>query len=121
MDMIDEIKAAAVEVYKGLGAGHTELAYEEALEVEFLLRGFCNIRRQVPSPIYYKEHLVGVGYIDIILNDLYIIELKTVQAVSIRDEAQLRKYLTTPEHIGLLINFNPSREMSEVIRVCKDW
>ena len=118
MEILDDIKAAAKEVYRHLGSGHTEQAYEEAMEVELMLRGYSNIRRQVPSPIIYKDHMVGVGYIDIMLNDEYIIELKVVAGISLKDEAQVRKYLIDKQ-IGLLVNFNPSREMAEVITIEK--
>lgn len=114
----EEIKLAAKEVFRVLGSGHTEQCYEEALEVEFILRGYSNIRRQVPCPIEYKGYIVGAGYIDIVLNDEYVIELKVVTNISLKDEAQLRKYLNDKQ-IGFLVNFNPSREMSEVIKIEK--
>lgn len=105
-------------MFKHLGPAQTELCYEEAMEVELILRGFKNIRRQVPHPIWYKDFIVGVGYKDIVLDDDYVIELKAVSNLSLRDEAQVKKYLIEGQ-TGFLINFNPSREMAEVIVIEK--
>jgi len=117
MDIAEEITAAAKEVFKELGPCQTELCYEEALEVELMLRGFCNIRRQVPVSIFYKDHLVGVGYIDILLNDKYVIELKVLGNIRLTDEAQVRRYLVGDRE-GFIINFNPMRNTAEVEKVC---
>lgn len=109
----DEIKSIAREVFSHLRSSQTEQAYEEAMEVELILRGYSNIRRQVPHPILYKGYVVGAGYIDIILNDIYVLELKVVNNISIKDEAQVQKYLNK-DQVGYLVNFNPVREMVEV-------
>lgn len=113
-----QIKQAAQEVFNLLGVGHSEFIYEAALELELWERSLftANIRRQVPCPIYYKGHLIGTGNIDLLLNDTFIIELKSVAKLTGKDEAQLRKYLSGMRlDNGLLINFNPTKEEVEII------
>jgi GxxExxY protein len=48
------IIAAAMEVYRQLGAGFLELVYQEALAPEFGLRNVPQ-RREVELPVHYKQ------------------------------------------------------------------
>lgn len=110
----DSVKSAAAEVFYQLGSGHSESVYEAAMSVELLLRGFSLVNRQVPCTISYKGFNVGVGYIDIMANNI-IIELKSVAKITPKDVQQVRKYLEAIDlDYGLLINFGNSLEIAEV-------
>lgn len=109
------IESAANEVYNFLGSGQSETVYEAALAIELELRGFENVRTQVPHAISYKGRTVGVGYIDILIGHRYIIELKTVAKLTSKDEAQVEKYRTNTLQTCLLVNFNPSTGRVEVV------
>lgn len=112
--MIEDTKDAAQEVFKELGSGHTEVVYEAALEIELIERGYNSIRRQVPCPIYYKGYLVGTGFIDILVENFLVVEIKSINKITNKDHTQLRKYLLgTGMSNGLLLNFNPSHEEVE--------
>jgi GxxExxY protein len=77
------------------------LAYElEALGL--------TVERQKPVPIVYKDIHLEHGYrIDILVNQLVIVELKAVEAVTAVHEAQMLSYLKFSGcKVGLLINFN---------------
>jgi GxxExxY protein len=102
----DDITMAAEEVFSVLGGGYSEQVYESALEYELNLLGyFC--RRQVTSPISYKEAVVGFGIIDIVVSGI-IVEVKAIAKLSDKDEIQLRNYLLPAGFKkGLLINFGP--------------
>ena len=102
----EEVIDSARTIFRDLGKGHNESVYECSLEVELNLRNLVTIRRQVPKFIFYKGFSVGVGYIDLLLNDWFVIEIKTINRVTDKDEAQLKKYLTVNQP-GLLLNFNP--------------
>jgi GxxExxY protein len=116
----DAIVSAANEVYSFLGAGHSEAVYEEALAIELKLRGFDDVRTQVPHSISYKGRPVGVGYIDIVAGKRYIIELKTVAKLTSKDEAQVARYRTNTLQTCLLVNFNPSSGEVEVREIGVD-
>lgn len=110
-DTLNLVKEAAEEVFTFLGSGHSETVYEAALEVELALNNVGPIRRQVPCPIYYKNILVGIGYIDVLIGTNLIVEIKNVSKITDKDKTQLRKYLVGTEvEDGLLINFNPGLE-----------
>jgi GxxExxY protein len=62
----------------------------------------------VPLPVSYDDVLLDCGYIaDIVVDNLVILELKSVERILPLHEAQLLIYLRLSScHIGLLINFN---------------
>ena len=102
-----EIIGAAIEVHKALGPGLLESAYEECLCHELNLKGI-NFKRQQSLPVEYKEVTLDCGYrIGLIVEDLVIIELKSIDTLLPIHEAQILTYLKlTGLKVGLLINFN---------------
>ena len=97
---------AAIEVHRHLGPGFLEGVYEEALAIEFRLRGLP-FERQKLITVGYKEVAVGEGKLDFLVDDRLIVELKAVEALSAIHKAQVISYLrATRLHLGLLINFN---------------
>ena len=84
-----------------------ENAYEECLCRELELRGIP-FQRQHRVNIEYKGGSVDAAYrIDILVADLVIIELKSVEKLEPLFEAQLLTYLRLSRRwLGLLINFN---------------
>ena len=102
-----EIIGAAIEIHKALGPGLLESAYEECLCHEFALRQL-HFKRQQAIPLEYKGAKLDCGYrIDLLIEDLVILELKSVERLLPIHEAQLLTYLKlTDFNVGLLINFN---------------
>ena len=102
-----KIIGAAIEVHKALGPGLLESAYEECLCHEFTLRQL-HFKRQQANPLEYKGTKLDCGYrIDLLIEDLVILELKSVESLLPIHEAQLLTYLKlTDFNVGLLINFN---------------
>jgi GxxExxY protein len=103
----NEIIGAAIEVHRELGPGLLESAYEEYLCYELGLRGISS-ERQVPLPVEYKGLKLDCGYrIDLLVDDLIIIELKSVTKIETVYEAQLLTYLRFKgAWLGMIINFN---------------
>jgi GxxExxY protein len=103
----EEIIGAAIEVHKALGPGLLESAYEECLCRELALRGIA-YKRQVGLPVTYKGVDLDCGYrLDILVENLVVIEIKTVDDVLPIHEAQLLTYLKLGGwQVGLIINFN---------------
>lgn len=101
------IIGCAMEVHKLLGPGLLESAYEECLTYELIKAGL-NIERQKPVPVVYKEIKLECGYrMDILVENIVVVELKTVEAFNDVHEAQVLTYMKFAEKpVGLLINFN---------------
>ena len=97
----------ALRVHKVLGPGLLESAYEECLFYE-LKKTNLKVEKQKPLPLIYKEVNLEVGYrIDIIIEDKFIVEVKSVEALNDIHLAQLLTYLKLSDcKLGLLINFN---------------
>jgi GxxExxY protein len=84
-----------------------ESAYEQCLCHELSLRRMT-FERQVALPVQYKGTCLDCGYrMDIVVEDLVVVELKTVERILPIHEAQLLTYLKlSGRHLGLLLNFH---------------
>ncbi len=117
-DLTKLVIGASIEVHKNLGPGLLESVYQECL-VKELKNCKINCRENVPLKINYKgDELSKLFFIDILVEDQLIIELKAVEYVLPVHKAQLLSYLRLSEHkLGLLINFNVPVLKEGIIRV----
>jgi GxxExxY protein len=99
--------ASALKVHKNLGPGLLESAYEECLFYE-LKKSNLIVEKQKALPLIYEEVKLDVGYrIDIIVENKFIIEVKSVETLNEVHLAQVLTYLRLSDcKLGLLINFN---------------
>ena len=97
---------AAIEVHRELGPGFGESIYEEALSIELNERQIP-FTRQASLSIRYRSHVVGQQRLDLLIDNLLIVELKSVEQLIPLHQAQLLSYLKANGlTLGLLINFN---------------
>ncbi len=98
---------SALKVHKNLGPGLLESAYEECLFYE-LKKSNLIFEKQKALPLIYEEVKLDVGYrIDIIVENKFIIEVKSVESLNEVHLAQVLTYLRLSNcKLGLLINFN---------------
>jgi GxxExxY protein len=96
----------AYKLHTELGPGLLETVYEVLMEHELVRRGF-SVRRQVPVPIEWNGVKFTEGFkADLIVNDLVIVELKSVEKLAPVHAKQLLTYLRLKQlRLGLLINF----------------
>lgn len=106
-ELSQQILNAAFEVHRELGAGLLESAYEVALCHELQSQGIA-FQRQVEVPVHYKGIELGTAYrLDVLVENLVVVELKSVSQIERIHEAQLLSYLRLSDKwLGLLINFN---------------
>lgn len=101
-----EITGCAIKVHKALGPGLLESVYEKCLKHELLKNGF-EVKQQLMIPIIYDNLQMDIDLrVDLLVNDLVVVELKTVECLLPVHEAQVMTYmklLKVPQ--GLLINF----------------
>src|SRR5262245_19238458 len=105
--LTEGVIGAAIEVHRILGPGLLESVYQKCLCHELTLRGIP-FRPQVELPINYKGTNLGCDlFMDVVVEDDLVIELKAVDKLAPIHEAQLLTYLRLSGiHRGLLINFN---------------
>src|SRR6266540_5585436 len=100
------IIACAIEVHKKLGPGLLEKLYKEAMVIEMELNGL-KVEKNVKVPVEYKGKSIGDYFIDLLIEDCVILELKSVERHDPVFEAQILSYMRlTNKKVGLLINFN---------------
>jgi GxxExxY protein len=101
------IIGAAIEVHKEFGPGLLESVYEYCLKEEIQQRGL-RVETQVQLPIVYKGKILEKDfYIDMLVEDSVVVELKAVEELHPVHEVQLVTYLKlSGKKLGLLINFN---------------
>lgn len=98
---------AGLKVHKTLGAGLLESVYEECLVHELTTRGFWP-RRQVALPIVYDGVTLDADLrIDLLVNGLVVVEVKSVESLLPVHRSQLITYLKLSGcRVGFLMNFN---------------
>jgi GxxExxY protein len=113
-----EIVDAAIAIHSELGPGLLESVYEVTLAHVLRQRGF-RIDRQVPVPIEFHGIRFDEGYrLDIVVNDLVIIEIKSIESILPVHKKQLLTYLRlTHRPLGLLLNFNVNLMKEGISRV----
>ena len=106
-DLTEKVIGCAIKVHRVLGPGLLESAYEVCLLHELRKAGL-KAERQVALPVIYEGLRLDANYfIDILVEDTVVIELKSVEHLLPIHEAQLLTYLKLAnKKLGLLINFN---------------
>src|SRR3954466_3785735 len=104
-----QIIGACIEVHRHLGPGLLESAYEHCLAYELRSRRF-RVQRQVALPLQYKGLGLDCGYrLDLVVEDVLVLEIKSVERLLPVHEAQVLTYLRlTGLQVGLLVNFHVS-------------
>jgi GxxExxY protein len=102
-----KIIGCAIEVHKELGPGLLESIYEKCFIHELRLNNF-DVKNQLTIPILYKDLELDCDLrLDVLVNNLVIVELKSVNEMHPIFEAQLLTYMKLTElPKGILINFN---------------
>jgi len=114
-----KIVGCAIDVHKALGPGLLESIYEKCLKYELEKNGL-QVKQQVHVPIHYDELELDVDLrLDLLVNDVVVVELKTVENILPVHEAQVLSYmklLEAPQ--GLVLNFftdNISKSMKPLV------
>ena len=97
---------AAVQVHRSLGPGLLESVYQTVLGWELEKRGL-HVTKEVMVPIVYRGVTFDQGFrADLIVNDKVIVELKSVEKVTLAHKKQTQTYLRlTGKKLGYLLNF----------------
>jgi GxxExxY protein len=113
-----EVVDVAVKLHKHFGSGVYETVYKPVLIYELKERSFTT-RNQIPVPLVYEGIVFDVAFkMDVVVNELVILELKSVEKLELVHFRQLLTYLRlTGLRLGLLINFGEAILKNGVHRV----
>ena len=119
---IKRIIEFAIKVHRVLGPGMLESTYEACL-VHELRKSGLQVRDQVKLPVVYDGIVLEEAYrLDLIVEELVIVEIKSVEKIHPVHEAQLLSYLKlSDKRIGLLINFNVTLLKEGIKRVANKY
>ena len=92
-------------VHSTLGPGHPEEVYQKALEYE-LRDNKIPFESQKAVSILYKGSQVGLRYLDFLVDDKVIVEIKSASQIELLQQWQVLSYFAaTPYEVALLIDF----------------
>jgi len=105
--LVRRVIGCAMAAHDELGSGLFESAYKECSAYEFTLAGI-SFRREVPIPLIYKgQYLLCVYRADFVIDDVLLLEFKSVERLVPIHESQVLTYLKLLNiKQGLLLNFN---------------
>ena len=107
-DLTAKIIECAYRVHNTLGFGFLESIYKKGMVIE-LTESKLRVEEEKPLKVHYANQVVGNFYVDLLVEDEIIIELKSIENLAKAHEVQLVNYLTAlKKDVGLLINFGPS-------------
>ena len=108
-DEVYQIVGCAMEVLNTLGHGLLEKPYENALVIEFGLRGIP-VCQQQRFDVRYKTVKVGDYVPDLIAFNKVIIETKTIDKITDVERGQVINYLKiTGLRVGVILNFKHAK------------
>lgn len=116
-DLTSKIIECAFEVSNVLGCGFIEKVYERALVQELRTSGL-SVQAQYPISVDYKGTNVGNFFADILVEKSILIELKALNSLENKHQAQCLNYLKASHlNLCLLINFGKPRvEIKRIIQ-----
>jgi GxxExxY protein len=113
-----KVIGACIEVHRNLGPGLLEGFYQRCLAFE-LEKSSIQFEQEVPIRLSYKGVLSDEAYrADFIIEEILVLELKSVESILKVHEAQLLTYLKASKlKVGLLVNFNELKVKDGIIRM----
>jgi GxxExxY protein len=115
-DLSGRVIGCAFTVLNTLGAGFLEKVYENALAIEMRAAGLAVVQHHGVT-VLYNDMVVGECFPDLLVEDVLLVELKTVKALDDTHRTQCTNYLkATGLRLCLLLNFgNPRLEIKRVV------
>ncbi|MFA5175545.1 MAG: GxxExxY protein [Patescibacteria group bacterium] len=93
-------------VYNEIGPGYQEKYYQKAVRLEFEQQNI-KFKEQLEIPLKYNKTEIGKFYLDFLVENKIILELKVGNKLFVRDYKQIMSYLKTSGlKLGLLVLFS---------------
>lgn len=102
-----QIVGALFETFKELGHGYQERYYQRAIANELKLQGL-NFKEQVSIPLEYKGNKIGRYFLDFLIEDKVVLEIKRDRSFSRKNLEQVLAYLKAYKlKLGIVAVFTP--------------
>lgn len=103
---IETIRSCITKVATAMGQGRRESVYQHALKIELALQLQRPCMLEYPLPILYNNERVGVSYIDLLVPNMFFVEVKSTTKLSRKDVLQTMAYARDLNLTGILVNFS---------------
>lgn len=101
-----EVVGVLFDVYNSLGSGYQEKYYQRALSSEFRRKGI-KIKEQLPVKLLFNEECLGIYYLDFLIDEKIVLEIKNSSKFYTRDIKQVLGYLNAKNlELGILACFS---------------
>lgn len=109
---------ACFKIHSRLGPGLYEKVYRKCLTHELTKIGLI-VQHEVPVPIVYEGVHFDEGYrLDLLINGIVILEVKSVEALTKTHRKQLHTYLKLKDcKLGYLLNFGDELMKNGIVRM----
>ena len=105
-DLTYKIIGVSYTVYNELGFGHREKVLQRAHEIEYKKIGL-SFKKECHVDIIYDGKIIAKYYMDFVIENKVVVELKLANQFYTKDIKQVLSYLKTNNlRLGLLIIFN---------------
>jgi GxxExxY protein len=96
------------EIYREFGSGYQEKYYQKLTALEFKRCGL-DYKEQVAIPLIYKGNRIGNYFLDFLIENKVVLELKRGEKFSRKNIEQIYSYLkATGLKLGIIANFTKS-------------
>jgi GxxExxY protein len=111
------VRGSIFKIYQALGPGLLESVYVACLAHELTAAGL-KVRQQVPLPVVYQNIKLELGFrIDLMINGLVLIEVKSIELLAPVHHKQVITYLKLSGlKLGILVNFNTDQINKCIVR-----
>jgi len=111
----------SLKIHKELGPGLLESVYEVILAYELEKKGLI-VQRQVPINIIYEGIQFDEAFrADLLVNDMVLVELKSIELINNAHRKQLQTYLKlSGKKLGYLLNFGAPLMKEGIVRAVND-
>ena len=114
-ELSHEVVGAFYEVYRELGSGFLEGAYQRAMVIALADRGLT-CRREVPTTVHFRGHVVGEYRMDLLVSDVIIVECKKAEKIGEPHRVQTLNYLRAADlRLGMILNFGNTPTFARVV------
>jgi len=121
-DITGAIIETAIDIHRRLGPGLLESVYRKVLAYELRKKGF-HVEEEWAIPVEWDSMKLEIGFrADLLVNNVVLVELKSVEKIAIVFKKILLTYLRVSNHqIGLLINFGEEVLKNGIHRIANNY
>lgn len=96
-------------IHNELGNKYQEKYYQRAIEIEFDSQKI-SFKKELPANLIYKGNKIGKYFLDFLIEEKIVLEIKATDNFKVRDFKQVSAYLkNTNMHLGILANFRTEK------------